>query len=240
MALPFRPFRIARNTPLAEGIFELVLEPADGQPVAPFAAGQWIGIRQSNEDMTRKIAAFSIASAPYESTEGYVLTIKAYGERTTALQRSSPGDVVNVQGPYGAFVLRPGVSRLVFLAGGVGITPLRSMIRQSLHVDGDRELVLFYSNQSRATTAYDQEFRDLAKAHPHFTYIPVLTRETPEGWDGETRRVDADMLRTRLGDVRPDDEFLMCGPEPLMDAVKAGLTELGIDIKTRMRRESFA
>ncbi len=238
--LPFRPYEVVHNVHLADDTYEIALRPADGQPVPTFVAGQWIGVRLPNEpDPTRKIAAFSIASAPLESKEHLDLGIKAYGERTHLLMQAKPGDRVNVQGPYGAFTLRPGTSRLVFFAGGIGVTPLRSMLRQSLLSKDPRELMLFYSNKTRSATAYEQEFRDLAKTNKNFTFVPILTGETPEGWDGETRRVDTDMMLAHLGGLRPDDEFLMCGPEPFMDAIKQDLLQLGVDVKMRLRKELF-
>ena len=238
--IPFRPFEVVRNTPLAKDTFELVLRPADSQPLFAFQAGQWIGVRLPNEsDPTRKIAAFSIASAPIESTQDLALAIKAYGERTHLLQAAKPGDTVSVQGPYGAFTLKPGASRTVFLAAGIGVTPFRSMIRQALLSGDTRELVLFYSNASTDTAAYAQELRELATRFPNFKLVPTLTREQPQGWDGESRRIDGEMIASRLGGMRPDDHFLLCGPTDFMDGLKNDLVQRGVDAKTRIRRESF-
>lgn len=238
--LAFRLFEIAHNTRLAEDIFELGIRPVDGQPLAPFIAGQWVGIRLMQEtDDARKIAAFSIASAPSESTDVIALAIKAYGERTKTLMHMKPGDHVRVQGPYGAFVLRPGKSRIVFFAGGVGVTPLRSMIRQSLFSGESREIVLFYSNKTRASSAYEQEFRDLAKTYTNFTFVPTLTSERPTEWVWEQRRIDEDMMRKYIGDIRVDDDFYMCGPESFMDGIKQALIHLGVDVKTHLKKELF-
>lgn len=238
--LAFRVFEIVYTTRVAEEIFELGIRPTDGQPLAPFLAGQWVGIRLLNEsDPTRKIAAFSIACAPSERKDVLVLAIKAYGERTAALVQMKPGDQIHVQGPYGAFVHKPGNSRLVFFAGGVGVTPLRSMIRQSLFSGETREIVLFYSNKTRASTAYEQEFRDLAKTYTNFTFVPTLTGEKLSEWKGEQRRIDADMIRAYVGDIRADDDFYMCGPDSFMDGIKQELIHFGVDVKAHLKKELF-
>ena len=235
-----RSFVLIRNTHLADDTFELEIQPADGEPIAPFVAGQWVGLRIPNDpDPKRKIAAFSISNAPMDSKDSYDLAIKIHGERTQMLMDMKMGVTVNVQGPFGMFTLRPGVSRLVFFAGGIGVTPLRSMLRQSLLSGDARELVLFYSNKTRSGTAYEQEFRDLSAAHPNFKYISILTAEQPDGWIGETHRLDTEMIQRHLGGIRPDDEFLMCGPAPFMDAVKQDLIQLGVEPKGRLRMEMF-
>jgi ferredoxin-NADP reductase len=112
------------------------------------------------------------------------------------------------------------------------------MIRSMVAVKDPRPVVLFYSNRIQAEIAYAHEFRELAASHPLFKPVFILTRENPPEWDGETRRLDRDMLKKYVPDLQKAD-FLMCGSRGFMEAVQTILVEEGIDIKTRLRKELF-
>jgi ferredoxin-NADP reductase len=240
MPLPqLRRFRVLENTVLAEDAFLLRLEPADGESMFSFLPGQWVMLHLLNGDESPwGRAAFSIASAPFESQTSIELAIKIYGDFTKKAHALKDGDVVNVQGPYGVFVLKPGTAPLVILAGGIGITPFRSMIRELIRSGSERHIVLFYSNRFRAQTAYENELRDLAARHANFKLVLILTGEQPEGWDGETRRFDLPMLKQYVADLQVA-EYLTCGPIPMMDDLKAMLVAEGIDPKVKFRKELF-
>ncbi len=148
------------------------------------------------------------------------------------------GDEVGIQGPYGAFILKTDADRIVFFAAGVGVTPFRSMIREALFTNLTAELVLFYSERTRAAIAYEQEFRDLAAAHPNFKPIFILTREVSDNWDGESKRMDGAMIQKYLPDLSRG-RYCMCGPDEYMTAIKTFLTDASVDTKTKLQRESF-
>lgn len=234
-----RQFRIVENRIESEGTFTLILEPADGVPLFSFLAGQFVMLLLTNPDGTPWAkAAYSIATAPTESKYTIELAIKLAGEFTQRASKLSKGDTVGVQGPYGMFTLKANADPLVFIAGGVGVTPLRSMIREALLESAPQQVFLFYSDKTRAAMAYEDEFRSLAETYQNFHFIPCLTRETPVGWDGECTRIDGALIKkhlTRLGSAR----FYTCGPTALMDEVKQILITEDIDVKTRLHKESF-
>jgi ferredoxin-NADP reductase len=241
MPLPvLRPFRVVSSRPLAKKTFALTLAPADGEPMFTFTAGQWAMMHLLNPDGTTwGKAAFSIASAPYESGESFELAIKVYGDYTAKAQDLKPGDTVKIQGPYGVFTLRDGSEPLILVAGGIGVTPFRSMIRQSLHTRPDRSIVLFYSNRTREDIAYESEFRDLAAQYPNFRPVFLLTGDAPPDWDGERGRLDARIFDAHVGDLAWC-ECLMCGPKAMMDSLKEILVAKGVDVKTKLRKELFS
>jgi ferredoxin-NADP reductase len=183
--------------------------------------------------------AFSIASAPSESKAGIELAVKVYGDFTKRLQTLAVGDQVGVHGPFGIFTMRPGTDRLVMFGAGIGVTPFRSMIRESLAKNEERELVLVYVNRTQADTVLEQEFRDLAKMSPRIRVHLLLTRESPDRWDGMLGRLDAEKLQTIVPDCDAT-EFLMCGPEDFMSALKEMLLARGVDVKTKLRKELFS
>lgn len=235
-----RPFTVVSNETLADGCFRLVLEPAEQASMFPFIAGQWVYLYLLNEDGSEWArAAFSIASAPSGSRERFELAIKVYGDFTTRARGLQPGSRVLVQGPFGVFTLRASAHPLVLFGGGIGVTPLLSMLREVAATGAERDVVLFYSNRSRADVAYEQELRSIVEAHPRIRIHFILTRHAPAGWDGESRRLDADMVRAHVLDLAAA-EYLMCGPNPFMDGVQQILVSLGVDVQKKLRKERFS
>ncbi|MDD5437729.1 MAG: FAD-binding oxidoreductase [Patescibacteria group bacterium] len=234
-----RPFKVTQKNSPADDLCRLVLEPSDGQPVFPYTAGQFVMVRENNEGGTSTCPrAFSLASAPCESQNRIELGIKAQGILSTALCACHNGDTFFVQGPYGTFTLNKEVKRIVFFAAGVGMTPFRAHIRESLMTGLNQELVLFYSSRSLEDLMYHQEFVELAANHPNFKYIPVVTREAPPGWTGEDHRIDSAMLDKYVKDFSFGD-FMMCGPVPFMDGIKDLLQSKGVDTDKRLRFERY-
>lgn len=233
------PFAVTQNLKIAEGIFSLTMEPADGRRLFDFEAGQFVMLQLLNPDgSVWAQAPYSIADAPCETTHEIRLGIKLEGDFTTRAARLAPGDEVRLRAPYGVFTLRDHEGPSVFFAGGIGIVPIRSMIREAL-LEGRKESVfLFYSCRSRAEMAYEAEFRDLATQYSHFYPVFCVTRERPGDWKGECERVNTDLVKRyfkEFGSAR----FYMCGPQPFMDSIHAMLKEEGVDVKDCLHKESF-
>lgn len=236
---PIRPFRITERRQETPETFTLVLEPADGEPMFVFKAGQFAMLHLSNDDGTPWAkAAYSFASAPAESATSFELGIKIHGDFTKRASLLKVGDEVGIQGPYGVFTLKEDMDRLVLFGGGVGVTPLRSMIREVLLTKKPIELILFYSEKKREMMAYEEEFRALASNHPNFRFVPILTRETPEDWDGETCRLERTMVERVFTDW-DRGRYAVCGPDAFMDCIKDMIIEVGVDPKLRLQKESF-
>jgi ferredoxin-NADP reductase len=234
-----RPFKVTQKNVPADDLCRLVLEPTDGEPVFPYTAGQFVMVREANDDgMPTYPRAFSLASAPCESNAAIELGIKAQGTLSSALCACRHGDAFFLQGPYGTFTLNKEAKQIVFFAGGVGMTPFRAHIRESLMTGLNQNLILFYSSGHLGDLMYHQEFIDLAKKYSNFTYVPVVTRELPEGWTGESHRIDGTMMDKYIKDYSVG-EFMMCGPVPFMDSVKETLQSKGVDTDKRLRFERY-
>ncbi|MBP9869277.1 FAD-dependent oxidoreductase [Patescibacteria group bacterium] len=240
MPLPeLRPFRVTANRPLAEEAYELVLEPADEKPMFSFIAGQWVMMHLLSPDGTSwGRAAFSIATAPTESKQSLELAIKIYGDFTKRAHGLKEGDLVNLQGPYGVFTLRPGTDPLILFSGGIGVTPLRSMLREMALTNDPRQVVHFYSNKSPAATSYLAELRDLEREHPNLKTVFVYTRESSSE-PHEEGRLTREMMARYVTDFS-SAQYFMCGPNPFMDAIKMILEAEGVDCKARLHKERFS
>ncbi len=233
-----RKFKVVKNDCPTNELCRVWLAPDDGEVMFRFKAGQFVMVHELDEKgESVYVRSYSIASAPLESQDAIELGIKSQGRLSSMLFDAKPGDVFGVQGPFGMFSV-PSDKRVVFFSGGVGITPFRSMIRDELLGKLDKQLILFYSGRTLKDLIYHQEFLDLAKVNENFTYVPILTRESLDDWQGETGRFDAVMVKKYLTELS-NVGYLMCGPVEMMDKVKEILETNGVDIKTKLRAERY-
>jgi len=151
--------------------------------------------------------------------------------RDSAFKRSlrelPVGAEVDVEAPKGKFALPEDPSRpLVFVAGGIGITVFRSMLR---YIREDRlpyRVTLIYSNRDRESTAFLDELRELEQELPDLRLILTMTQDP--SWNGETRRIDPRFFSDYLGDDLNRFTFLVAGPPAMAEAVQKALDEAGV------------
>ena len=137
------------------------------------------------------------------------------------------GAEVEVEPPKGKFVLPEDTSRpYVFVAGGIGITVFRSMLRYIDDRDLPYEVTLLYSNRNREETAFLEELEAYAARNPRFRLVLSMTDDP--GWSGETRRFDADVFRDVVGDLLDEATFMVAGPPGFTDAMKEAVPEAGV------------
>jgi ferredoxin-NADP reductase len=138
------------------------------------------------------------------------------------------GTEVEVDAPKGRFVLPEDSSRpLVFVAGGIGITVFRSMLRYIREERLPYRVTLIYSNRDPESTAFLDELRELEGELPDLRLILTMTQDP--AWSGETRKVDAQFFRDYLGDDLNAFTFLVAGPPPMAEAVQKALAEAGVE-----------
>jgi ferredoxin-NADP reductase len=150
--------------------------------------------------------------------------------RDSAFKRSlrdlPVGAEVQVEAPKGTFALPEDPSRpLVFVAGGIGITVFRSMLRYIREERLPYRVTLIYSNRDRESTAFLDELRQLEQELPDLRLILTMTQDP--NWNGETRKVDARFFGDYLGDDLNGFTFLVAGPPPMAEAVEQALDEAG-------------
>lgn len=152
--------------------------------------------------------------------------------RNTAFKRSlrelPVGTEIEVEAPKGNFVLPADPSRpLVFVAGGIGITVFRSMLRYIREERLPYRVMLIYSNRDRESTPFLDELRELERKVPDLRLILTMTQDP--GWNGETRKVDARFFSDYLGDDLNAFTFLVAGPPGMAEAVQKALEGSGVD-----------
>ena len=137
------------------------------------------------------------------------------------------GSEVEVEPPKGEFSLPDETSRpLVFVAGGIGITVFRSMLRYIREERLPYRVTLIYSNRDRESTAFLDELLELDQALAEFRLILTMTQDP--GWDGETRKVDGEFVKDYLDDDLNQYTFLVAGPPVMAEGVQLALQEAGV------------
>jgi ferredoxin-NADP reductase len=114
----------------------------------------------------------------------------------------------------------------VFIAGGIGITVFRCMLRYIAEENLPHRVTLVYSNRDRESTAFFDELQELERANPNLRLVLTMTDDS--NWDGETRRIDADLLRDHLDGELDSYTYLVAGPPAMVEAMETTLRDAGV------------
>jgi ferredoxin-NADP reductase len=209
-----------------------------GDEPFPYRAGQ---VASLGPPLSPRQIPYSIASAPEETAaDGSIqFLIKSdgagrWGDHFNPLRR---GSRLAVRGPSGSFVFpeAPSERRFLFIAGGTGISPLRSMIRHAVLSRLPGRICLLYSARTPNDFAYLPEMRAMAR-RGDINLSVTATREMPLRWRGARGRIVAPQLSALVDD--PETLCFVCGPAAMVSEVPPMLQELGID-RTRIRLEDW-
>ena len=151
--------------------------------------------------------------------------------RDSAFKRSLDelpvGAEVDVEEPKGTFLLPEDTTRdYVFIAGGIGITVFRCMLRHIAEERLPHRVTLVYSNRDSESAAFLDELLELERASPDFQLVLTMTDDS--AWDGESRRIDAELLRDHLGDELQSFTYLIAGPPAMVDGMVEMLQDAGV------------
>jgi len=211
-----------------------------GFTFAPGQAGDFILADPPETDAEGNKRSFSLASAPYEDD-----LIIATRMRDTAFKRSLKtiplGTEFILDAPWGELTLHEDTSvPAVFLTGGIGITPVRSIILQATRDKLAQKLVLFYSNHRPEDTAFLDELTAAQKANPNFTLVATMTKmeKSSRPWHGETGIIDKAMLARTIGALNLPIYYIS-GPPEMVNAMQKMLTQAGVK-SANVRAEEFS
>ena len=201
-----------------------------------FEAGQFVTVRV-NIDGRPITRCYSISSGP--EAKGYLeISVKKQGLMSGTLHATiRPGSMLSIRKPGGAFVFPKGDDRPVtLLAGGIGITPLMSMLRHCVNTEPTRPITLLYSVNGQRDVVFGEELRWLAKRHPQIKVV-VTTTEGPHSSDYHSGRIDRQMLIDHVQNLG-NNVFLLCGPPPMIESMQSILADLDVP-KSQVRFEAF-
>ena len=234
------PLRVARIFDETADVKTFRLALPEGGDLLPFTfePGQFltVGVNVDGRDVKR---SYSIASSP--CCQGWCeLTVKhAPGGVVSGYlhERVREGDLLSVSGPYGRFTFRgKEAPDVVFIAGGVGITPLMSAIRYLTDQSWPGEIFLIYACARLEDLIFREELEYLRHRHPKLHFTIVLSKEDSPAWSGPRGFVTKELLQSTVPDL-PRRRVHLCGPPPMMEAVKAALAAAGVpaeQVKTEL------
>ncbi|HNX39721.1 MAG TPA: hypothetical protein PKK11_03990 [Methanothrix sp.] len=177
----------------------------------------------------------SLSSSPSEDFLEVTKRLTGH-EFSNALLSVKEADGIQVSGPYGSFSFRGEHKKVAMLSGGIGITPLRSMIKYCTDKSLDTDILLIYSNRSEGDIPFGDEFELLEERNLRLKVVNTLTRPGPD-WKGRTGRIDAAMIQEFAPDYGTR-VFYSSGPAAMVDAMISALEQLGI-AKEQIKKEYF-
>lgn len=223
------PYRVVSVAKRALKTWEVAIEPIRGRAM-DFEAGQFAWITLGRSPYSIREHPFSMSSCPADRPRVSFM-IKEVGDFTRRIGSTPIGTVAYLDGPHGNLTLvdREGEG-LAFIAGGVGLAPVMSILRQLRAERDPRSMVLIYGNRCAEQILYAEELEEMQR-ELNLTVHHVLS-EPPAEWKGAVGQLDEATLRPLVG----DDErnrwlFFICGPAPMIDSVEDSLGHLGIPMR---------
>ncbi|USB34634.1 NO-inducible flavohemoprotein [Paenibacillus sp. YPG26] len=230
----FRPFEVYRKVRESELITSFYLRPADGQAIASYAPGQYITVRVKPEGQEfTHLRHYSLSAAP--NPDYYRITVKREdaeadkpaGVVSTYLHDSvTEGTVLDLSAPAGVFILDETKDNpVVLLSGGVGLTPMVSMLETLLKNSPHRDIVYIHAARSGSHHAMKDHITDLTREHANLQSFLIYESPAQDEVCDKTGYLDLAWLQ-QVTD--PNSDFYFCGPVPFMRAVNEALKTWGI------------
>ncbi len=225
---------------IADGTMAFHFEKPAGFVFKAGQFGDFTLINPVETDAEGNTRGFSLASAPYEGDLMFATRM-----RDTAFKRvlrtMEIGREVSLDAPYGSFTLHNNLRiPAVFLTGGIGVTPVRSIVLQAAHDSLPHKIFLFDSNRRPEDAAFLNELMEAQEKNPNYTFIGTMTEmeKSSRKWDGETGYITKPMLVKYIGDLTLPIYYI-AGPAAMVAAMRKTLNEAGVD-DDNIRTEEFS
>lgn len=214
----------------AAGINSIELVPAGDRKIT-YAPGQFAFLKIKSAGISGEEHPFTISSS-LTILPQIQFTIKESGDWTGMVKEIKTGDMAYIDGPFGIFghINFESTDELIMIAGGIGITPMLSILRFLFDVKSERKITLLWSNRTRKELIYHDELNEMEKSMPGLSIKYVFTRE--QGADENTARLNRYGLERFLLGRSRDAIILLCGPPDMMTLVKRDIIELGFKGKS--------
>jgi ferredoxin-NADP reductase len=232
--------KLLNRVEVAEGTMAFQFEKPPGFDFKPGQSADLTLLNPPETDSEANVRTFSIASAPFEDQLMFATRM-----RDTAFKRSLKkmplGTAVKMDAVMGSFTLHKNSTKpAVFLAGGIGITPFSSIVRQADHDHAPHKLYLFYSNRRPEDAPFLEVLQNLEKTNPKFSFVPTMTDmpRSKKTWNGETARINREMLSKYLNDLQ-GPSYYIAGPPAMVSGMRKMLVASGVD-EDDIRTDEFA
>ncbi len=199
-----------------------------------YLPGQWVFVTLGPEN-EQKTKPLSLSSSP---TEDFLeVTKRLTGQDfSNALAGLRIGDKAVIKGPYGNFTFEGEYDKVCMLSGGIGITPLRSMIRYSTDKKMNTRIILLYSNRNENNIPFREDFDEMQRRNSNLKVVITISKPGLS-WKGLTGRINQEMIERVVPDYS-ERIFYTSGPRPMVDAMRAILGGMGLP-DTQIKQEYF-
>jgi ferredoxin-NADP reductase len=217
--------RLKSRKPEVEGVYTFIFEPEE--PIS-WQAGQYLHyvLQHDNPDNRGMERWFTIASAPFEVF--IQITTRFDGEKQSSFKKAllgmEPGGEIEADGPKGSFTLQEGEHHHIFIAGGIGITPFRSMVIQLAHDNQEKKIDLMYANRDN-NFVFGEELKAIQQSHPDFRILEFVDK-----------RIEESDLQNFLQDKSAI--YYLSGPRSMVEAYEQLLADKGVE-KTAVMTDYF-
>ena len=238
--MPSAKTQLKRREEIAEGTMAFYFERPEG---FQFKAGQYLTlalIDPSETDAEGSTRNFSIASAPDEDDLMIATRMRDTAFKRVLKQMALKNEL-KISGPFGSFTLHGDESRpAVFLTGGIGITPFRSIVVHAARNNLPHQLFLFYSNRRPEDAAFLDELQQLEEENSNFKLTVTMTQseKSRHPWKGKTGYINREMLAEAVSDLRTPI-YYSAGPPEMVAAMRKMLEDIGVS-ESDIRTEDFA
>lgn len=230
--------RLSDRREVAEGTMAFWFDPERPVRFTPGQFGDFTLTDPPFTDEKGNTRTFSLASAP-ESDRIMIATRMRDSAFKRSLATLPMGTPVQLMGPMGSFTLHEDPTRpAVFLTGGIGITPVRSIVEQATQQQMPHRILVFYSNRTLGRMAFFDDFQAWSHANENLRFIPLLTEERPKDWKFEVGKFDRRMLSRHVPDLHAPVYYIV-GPPAMVAAMNELLKKIGLD-ELQIKSEDFA
>lgn len=236
MMMTRKPYLVEDVIPQRGDVWTLALRP-HGHEGITFEPGQFAWITLNISPFRMREHPFSMSSSG-DHAERLEFSIKALGDFTKRIKDVKPGTKAFLDGPYGVFTTDRywDSAGFVLIAGGIGITPMMSMLLTAAERKDDRPFLLIYASRSWEDVTFREELENL-KEQLDLKVVHVL-RKADDDWEGETGYVDRDLLERYIPLHRGSRQYFICAAPVMMDQVERALHDLDVPI-TNIHMEHF-
>jgi ferredoxin-NADP reductase len=235
--MPSYQVKLAGREQVAEGTLAFRFEKPAG---FSFKAGQAVVLELLDPPAAdgQKRRTFSLVSAPFEATLAIATRMRDTAFKR-ALKALPDGASIKLLGPIGQFTLADAARPAVFIAGGIGITPFMSMLRQAARDGSPQRLLLLYSNRRPDDAAFLGELQELERQNGNFRLCATMSdmEKSSRKWDGETGFIDADLIGRCIGELAAPVYYVV-GPPAMVVAMQETLRGMGV-AEDDIRSEEF-
>lgn len=221
-----RPYRVTAVEPVALKTWHITIAPTKNSTFN-FEAGQFVWLKLGNSAFTLTEHPFSISSAPSDLPQ-LRFTIKESGDFTKQIGKIAKGSRAFIDGPHGHFLLGEQQHKgIVFIAGGVGIAPIISIINELANKHYSQPVKLIYGNRIKSQITFQNELEKAAKKLE--LKLNYVLSEPPPDWKGATGFIDSELIKTTIDKQQPQEWlYFLCGPPAMLRPAVKTLKAAGV------------